>query len=63
MTRFLDAGLRSLGFGVSIEIDLVSVWVVDTNLISVWEINHYFSSVQGSELIWFESGDRKQLGF
>ena len=26
LTRFLDAGRKSLGFSVSIEIDLVSVW-------------------------------------
>ena len=35
LTRFLDAGRKSLGFRVSIEIDVVLVWVVD-NLISVW---------------------------
>ena len=37
MTRFLDAGRKSLGFSVSIEIDLVFVWV-DIELISVWGI-------------------------
>ena len=35
LTRFLDAGRKSLGFRVSIEIDVVLVWVVD-DLISVW---------------------------
>ena len=35
MTRFFDAGRKSLGFSVSIEIDLVFVWVVDIDLISV----------------------------
>ena len=35
---FLDAGRKSPGFSVSIEIDLVFVWVVDIDLISVWGI-------------------------
>ena len=29
LTRFLDAGRKSLGFSLAIEIDLVVVWVVD----------------------------------
>ena len=33
LTWFLDAGRKTLGFSVSIEIDLVFVWVVDTDLI------------------------------
>ena len=40
MTRVLDAGRKSLRFGMSIEIDLVFVWVVDIDLISVWGIAH-----------------------
>ena len=32
---FLDAGRKSLGFSVSIEIDLVFVWVVKIDLISL----------------------------
>ena len=35
LTRFLDAGRKSLGFNVSVGIDLVFVWVVDIYLISV----------------------------
>ena len=34
----MDAGRKSLGFSVSIEIDLVLVWVVDIDLILVWGI-------------------------
>ena len=37
-TRFWDAGRKSLGFSVSIEIDLVFVGLVDIDLISVWGI-------------------------
>ena len=33
LTRFLDAGCKSNGFSVSIEIDSVFVWVVDVNSI------------------------------
>ena len=42
---FLDAGRKSLGCSVSIEIDLVFVWVVDMALISVWGIQLDLSSV------------------
>ena len=35
MIRFLDAG-KSLGFSMSIDVNLVYVWVVDIDLISVW---------------------------
>ena len=35
LTRFLNAGRKSLGFSISTEIDLVFVCVVDTDLISV----------------------------
>ena len=59
LTRFLDAGHKSLGFSVRIEIDLVSVWVVDIDLISVWETKLDLISVEGSELIYFVSGGRK----
>ena len=38
LTRFLDAGRKSLAFSVSIDIDLVFVWVVDTDFISVRRI-------------------------
>ena len=41
----LDADSKSLGFSVSIEIDLVFIWVVDIDLISVWGIEHDFNSV------------------
>ena len=43
-SRFLDAGRKSLGFSVRIEIDLV-VWVVDIYLISVWGIELSLISV------------------
>ena len=36
VTRFSDAGRKWLGFIVSIEIDMVFVWVVDLDLISLW---------------------------
>ena len=35
----LDAGRKSLGFSVSIEIDLFFVWVVEIDLIAVWGID------------------------
>ena len=38
LTRFLDAGRQSIGFSVSIEIDVFLVSVVDVDLISVWRI-------------------------
>ena len=45
MTRFSDAGHKSLGFSVSIETDLVFVWVVDMDLTSVYEIKLALISV------------------
>ena len=59
MTRSLDAGRKSLGLSVSIKTDLVFVWVVDIDMISMWGIEHDLDSVKGSELIWFMSGCRK----
>ena len=47
----LDAGRKSLGFSVSIEIDLILVWVVDINLISVRGFEVDLIYVEGSELI------------
>ena len=38
MTWFLYAGRESLGLCVSIKIDLVFVWVVEIDLISVWGV-------------------------
>ena len=38
-----DADRKSRGFGVSIESDLVFVWMVEMDL----------SSMQGLELVWF----------
>ena len=35
LTWFLYAGRKSLGFSLRIEIDLVFVWVVEIDLISV----------------------------
>ena len=35
LTWFVDAGGKSLGYSVSIEIDLVFVWVVEIDSISV----------------------------
>ena len=63
MTRFLDAGGKSLDFGVSIENDFVFVWVVDIDSISVWGIERDLISVQGSQSTCFVSGVRKRLGF
>ena len=37
----MDAGCKSLGFSVSIETDLVIVWVVEVDLISVREIDPF----------------------
>ena len=51
MARFLDAGRKSLGFSVSIEVDLVFVWVVDIDLISVGGIELDVISVYGFKLI------------
>ena len=44
---FLDAGRKSLGCSVSIEIDLVFVWVVDPDLISVWWVSIYMVFCRG----------------
>ena len=65
-TPFWDAGRKSLGFisSVSIEIDLVFVWVVDNDLISVWGVEIDLISfslgieidmvcVWGSKMTWF----------
>ena len=41
----LDAGRKSLAFSVSIEIDLVFVWVADIDLISVWRMELDLMSV------------------
>ena len=35
LTRLLDTGRKSLGFIASIGVDLVVVWVIDVDLISV----------------------------
>ena len=45
LTRFLDAGRKSLGFSVSIEVHMVFVWVEGVDLISVWGIEHDLNSV------------------
>ena len=45
LTRFLDAGRKSFGFSLAIEIDLVVVWVVDIDLISVRGVVHDLISV------------------
>ena len=59
LTRFLDAGRKTLGFSGSTEIDLVFVWVIENDLISAWGIELDLISVLGSELICFVSGGRK----
>ena len=41
----LNAGRKSLGFSVSIELDFVFVWVVEIDLISLWGIQLYLISV------------------
>ena len=45
MTRFLDAGRKSFGLCVSIEIDMVSVGVVDIDLTPAWTLEFDFISV------------------
>ena len=45
LTRFLDTGHKSLGFSVSINIDLVFVRVVDIDLITLWGTKHDLISV------------------
>ena len=59
MTRFLDAGRKSLGVSLSIEIDLALVWVVEIDLISVLGIELDLMLVWVSELTCFVSGGRK----
>ena len=59
LTRFLDAGNESLGFSVSIEIDLAFIGVVDIDSISVLVIELDMISVEGSGLICFVHGVRK----
>ena len=49
---FLYAGRKSLGFSVSIEMDLV-LKVGEIDLISVWGIGIDLISVQRSETAWF----------
>ena len=46
LTWFLYVGRKSLGFSVSIEIDLDYVWV-EMDLISVWGMEHDLISEQG----------------
>ena len=45
LTRFLDAGRKSFGLCVSIEIDMVSVGVVDIDLTPAWTLEFDFISV------------------
>ena len=67
LTWFLYAGWKSPGFSVIIELDFVSVRVVEINLISLWGSNlTWFSAgigidlvlMWGSKIAWFSSGDR-----
>ena len=65
LTRFLDAGRKSLGFSMSIEIYLVLVWVVDIDSISMLGIAidrywHYLSLGIGIVFFWVWS--REWLG-
>ena len=60
LTRFLHVGRKSLGFSVNIKVDLVSVWLVDIDLVSVSEIELDFIRDRN----WFVvAGGRKWLGF
>ena len=45
MTWFWYVGRKSLGFSVSIELDLVFAWVVEIYLISLWGIELDLRSV------------------
>ena len=47
---------------MSIEIDLVFVWVVDIDFLSVWGVELDLISGLRSELIWFVTGGRKLPG-
>ena len=49
MNDSVGAGRKSLGFGVSFEIDFVVVWVVDIDVVSVWAIELDLISVLGSK--------------
>ena len=44
---FLETGRKPLGFSVSIEIDLVFVWVVGSDLIPLWGTTLDLISVEG----------------
>ena len=57
MARFLDSGRKSFGFSVSVEIDLVFVWVVDIDLISVWGSTSTFVHSRDRQF-----RDRKRFG-
>ena len=52
LTWFLNAGRKSLGFGVNIDFDLVFVWVVETNLISVRGVELELISPLGLKWVW-----------
>ena len=54
LTRFLHAGRKSLGFTYCEHRNRLDVvWMVDIDLISVWDIEFGLISAQGSELICF----------
>ena len=53
MTGFWYAGRKSLGFNLSIELNLDVAWIVETDLISV----------EASKLGWFLCGSPKLLVF
>ena len=59
MSRFLDTGRKSLGFSVSIEMDLVFGWMVDIDWTLVRRIELDLISVSASEMICFVYGGRK----
>ena len=63
MTWFSYAGRKSLGFSVSIEIDLLLVWVIEIALISVWGWN--LTSFQWRDVIGllFCVGGRNWIDF
>ena len=71
LTWFLHAGRKALGFSVSIEVDLVFVWVVEIGLISIWGIEldliscedrNWLSFFVGVEMTLFQYLDGNQPG-
>ena len=52
LTWFLYAGRKSLDFSVGIKIDLAFVWVIESDLISVPEMETFLITAYCSKLTW-----------